>query len=273
MRGGPGEKQIELDRRMIGERIKRSKERLDKVKRQRSTQRRQRERSEHLQHLAGRLHQRRQVDAVQRAGEGARLCGRPAVRHARHHHAPALPAKAPGRVGRRCPTRSASSATCRTGWSRPSRPRCRRPPMPTCCCTWSTPPTRELAEQIAEVSACCTRSAPPTCRRCWCSTRSTRSRRPQRPRAAARHGRARRRRARCRASSSARVDGTGLDRLRASLIAGGRAAGGDLDADDPPHFGTSRRADSTTSADEHEPTAPTDCQRRYAMTFHLHRVA
>ncbi|MEO7150741.1 MAG: GTPase HflX [Burkholderiaceae bacterium] len=46
MRGGPGEAQIELDRRMIGERIKSLKTRLDKVKRQRSTQRRQRERSQ-----------------------------------------------------------------------------------------------------------------------------------------------------------------------------------------------------------------------------------
>lgn len=43
-RGGPGEKQIELDRRMIGDAIKRIRERLVKVKRQRSTQRRQRER-------------------------------------------------------------------------------------------------------------------------------------------------------------------------------------------------------------------------------------
>ncbi|MDZ7813930.1 MAG: GTPase HflX [Ideonella sp.] len=44
-RGGPGEAQIELDRRMIGDRIKSVKERLHKVKRQRSTQRRARERS------------------------------------------------------------------------------------------------------------------------------------------------------------------------------------------------------------------------------------
>ncbi len=42
VRGGPGEKQIELDRRMISEAIKRTKERLHKVKRQRQTQRRQR---------------------------------------------------------------------------------------------------------------------------------------------------------------------------------------------------------------------------------------
>jgi GTP-binding protein HflX len=44
VRGGPGEKQIELDRRMIGEAIKRTKERLVKVKKQRQTQRKQRER-------------------------------------------------------------------------------------------------------------------------------------------------------------------------------------------------------------------------------------
>ncbi len=43
-RGGPGETQIELDRRMIGQAIKRTRERLVKVKRQRQTQRRQRER-------------------------------------------------------------------------------------------------------------------------------------------------------------------------------------------------------------------------------------
>ena len=44
VRGGPGEKQIELDKRMIGEAIKRTKERLSKVKKQRQTQRKQRER-------------------------------------------------------------------------------------------------------------------------------------------------------------------------------------------------------------------------------------
>lgn len=44
LRGGPGETQIELDRRMIGDAIKRTRDRLDKVKKQRATQRRQRER-------------------------------------------------------------------------------------------------------------------------------------------------------------------------------------------------------------------------------------
>jgi len=44
LRGGPGETQIELDKRMIVVRIKAVKERLDKVKRQRGTQRKARER-------------------------------------------------------------------------------------------------------------------------------------------------------------------------------------------------------------------------------------
>lgn len=44
MRGGPGETQIELDRRMINDSIKRTRERLEKVKKQRNTQRRQRNR-------------------------------------------------------------------------------------------------------------------------------------------------------------------------------------------------------------------------------------
>ena len=44
-RGGPGERQLELDRRMIDQRIKSLKAQLIKVKRQRNTQRRARERT------------------------------------------------------------------------------------------------------------------------------------------------------------------------------------------------------------------------------------
>jgi GTP-binding protein HflX len=43
-RGGPGETQIELDRRMLTDAVKRTREKLEKVKRQRATQRRQRQR-------------------------------------------------------------------------------------------------------------------------------------------------------------------------------------------------------------------------------------
>ncbi|WP_217704023.1 GTPase HflX [Piscinibacter koreensis] len=47
-RGGPGEAQIELDRRMIGERIKSVKKQLERVKKQRQTQRRSRERNQNF---------------------------------------------------------------------------------------------------------------------------------------------------------------------------------------------------------------------------------
>jgi GTPase len=45
VRGGPGETQLEIDRRLVGERIKRLKERLAKLERQRSTQRASRHRA------------------------------------------------------------------------------------------------------------------------------------------------------------------------------------------------------------------------------------
>ncbi len=45
VRGGPGETQLEIDRRLVGERIKRLKERLKKLARQRSTQRSSRKRA------------------------------------------------------------------------------------------------------------------------------------------------------------------------------------------------------------------------------------
>jgi GTPase len=43
-RGGPGETQIELDKRMLADSIKRTRERLEKIKKQRQTQRKQRNR-------------------------------------------------------------------------------------------------------------------------------------------------------------------------------------------------------------------------------------
>ena len=46
--GGPGEKQIELDRRMIATRVKALREQLKKLERQRNTQRKSRQRGEVL---------------------------------------------------------------------------------------------------------------------------------------------------------------------------------------------------------------------------------
>ena len=45
VRGGPGETQLEIDRRLVGERIKRLKEKLKKIERQRNTQRSSRRRA------------------------------------------------------------------------------------------------------------------------------------------------------------------------------------------------------------------------------------
>ena len=91
VRGGPGEKQIELDRRMIGEAIKRTRERLREGQAPAADAAPSPRAAGRLQHLAGRLHQRRQDHAVQRPGQSPRLCRRPAVRDARHHDAPAVP--------------------------------------------------------------------------------------------------------------------------------------------------------------------------------------
>jgi len=46
VRGGPGETQLELDRRMLRQRVKQLREKLDKLKQQRSMQRRSRKRSQ-----------------------------------------------------------------------------------------------------------------------------------------------------------------------------------------------------------------------------------
>ena len=93
VRGGPGEKQIELDRRMIGDAIKRTRERLEKVKSQRQTQRRQRERRGAFNiSLVGYTNAGKST-LFNAPGQGPRLCRRPAVRDARHHHAPALPGR------------------------------------------------------------------------------------------------------------------------------------------------------------------------------------
>ena len=81
--GGPGETQIEADRRVIEERIARIEAELEKVKKRRKLHRDSRARVPYPIIGAGRLHQCRQVDAVQphdpREGAGSRH----AVRDAR----------------------------------------------------------------------------------------------------------------------------------------------------------------------------------------------
>ena len=122
--GGPGEAQIELDRRRIDERITRIERDLEAVKRTRGLHREAREPRGLSGDRAGRLHQCRQVDAVQPPDRRRGRRPRPAVRDARPDHAAARAAVGPGR--RSCPTPWASSPTCRPIWWRRSAPRSRR---------------------------------------------------------------------------------------------------------------------------------------------------
>ena len=96
----------------------------------------------------------------------------PPVRHARPDHPPARRCPAASRC---CsPTPSASSAACRTAWSRRSRARSRSPPTPT---TWSTSSTPAPPTRRARSTPCATVLARdrrrPRCPSCSCSTRPT----------------------------------------------------------------------------------------------------
>ncbi len=127
---GPGESQLETDRRLIRDKIRKVRAELDEVKRQRATAGRQRDRSEVATvALVGYTNAGKStllnaladadvfvadmlfatLDPTSRARD-------PADRPADRGHA----------------TRSASSTSCRTTWSRPSAPRWRRCCAPTC---------------------------------------------------------------------------------------------------------------------------------------------
>ena len=80
---GPGESQIETDRRLARDRITALRRQLDGVRATRATQRAERERAHLPTRRAGRLHERRQVDAAQRADRRGGRRPRPALPHAR----------------------------------------------------------------------------------------------------------------------------------------------------------------------------------------------
>ena len=90
--GGPGETQIETDRRLIQERMMRISRDLEQVKKTRALASRKPQASPVSDRRAGRLHQRRQVDAVQPPDARRRDGGRHAVRHARSDDALDSPA-------------------------------------------------------------------------------------------------------------------------------------------------------------------------------------
>ena len=178
-------------------------------RKQRATQRRTRAPGRSAHRLARRLHQRRQVDAVQPPDRRAGVRRRPAVRDARHDLAPRAPAGAAQTSC--CPTRSASSATCRTTSSQRSARRWPRRPRPICCCTSSTPRSPNRDEQIDAVDA-------------RARARSARCRVPQIlvfnkiDLAGLRAGRRARRRVVTSRRSSERTDGRRLRRARAALV-------------------------------------------------------
>ena len=135
---GPGESQIETDRRLARDRIAALKRRLDRTRATRGVMRAERERA-HLPTVA--------LAGYTNAGKSTllnALTGSEAEVRDRLFHT-LDPMTRSFEIGGRdtsSQTPSASSASCRTSSSRPSRRRSRRRSRPTSSCTWSTHPRR-----------------------------------------------------------------------------------------------------------------------------------
>lgn len=86
---GPGETQLETDRRHIRRKIQKLEEELAAVRKVRSTQRRKREKKRHSRRRPGRLHQRRKIDAFKLPDRRRNPGKRPPFRHAGHNDAQA----------------------------------------------------------------------------------------------------------------------------------------------------------------------------------------
>ena len=84
---GPGETQLEVDKRAIRKRIAHLKKELEKVRRPSSEISRTTQTFTHPHRCAGWIHQRWQVHAIEQDHKIGCVRGRPALRHARSHHA------------------------------------------------------------------------------------------------------------------------------------------------------------------------------------------
>jgi GTPase len=149
---GPGESQLESDRRMARQRINQLRRRLKDLGKQRETRRKERTRSETpAVALAG-------YTNVGKSTLLNALTGSDVSRR--------LVASSTTGAAISSPTRSVSSVACRPSSSRASRPRSRRRSAPTSSCTSSTPPQRRTNRTASArpSTTSCTRSVRPTFR-------------------------------------------------------------------------------------------------------------
>jgi GTPase len=158
--GGPGEKQIELDRRMIGVRVRQLRDRLKQLEKQRRTRRRARSRRDVLSvSLVGYTNAGKSTlfNALTRAGAYAadQLFATLDTTSRRVHIGDDVEAVLSDTVG----------------FIR-GLPHQLRRPRPICCCTSSTPRRRRARSRWRKSIACWRRSARPTSRGSSSSTRS-----------------------------------------------------------------------------------------------------
>ncbi len=146
---GPGETQLETDRRLLRVRIRQIKQRLEKVRGQREQARRG----------------RRRADIPSVSLVGYTNAGKSTLFNALTEATCMPPISCSPRSIRPCavsswrtsvrwcsPTRWDSSATCRTSWSNRSARRSRNPATPTCCCTSSMRTSRSATSRSSRCS-------------------------------------------------------------------------------------------------------------------------
>ena len=131
---GPGESQLETDRRIARRKISLLRRRLKEVGKHTGSDRKERAAQRHADGRARRLHERRQVDAPERAHRLRGERREPPLRDARPDDARASSTTASAISS---PTPSASSAACRPSSSRASPRRWRRRSSRISSCTSS----------------------------------------------------------------------------------------------------------------------------------------
>ncbi len=145
---GPGETQLETDRRLIGERVKLLNQRLARVARSHAVQSRTRRRARvRTVALVGYTNAGKSTLFNRMTGADAYVADQLFATLDTTLRKVYVEGADPSS----CRTPSASSATCRTTSSPHSARRLPRPPTPTCCCTSSTRGAPNRDEQIAAV--------------------------------------------------------------------------------------------------------------------------